>query len=206
MELPKLKSKPTKDLTEYIFQIFGEPKVGPKLYVQRVLIMDNCEELLPAYLRFVKGVIDCSDLPLNVSRELLQHNPVLDRIRKNIVKRIFQALEEMKKDDYDAYVGVYTDLGIILKEGISQDHENQQQIADLVLFESSKTEAGKYTTLDAYVENMPADQEEIYYLTGENRAMLEHTPYLEVFRDRDWDVLFMTDPIDEFVIPSLTEY
>ena len=186
--------------------MFGEPKIGPKLYVNRVLIMDNCEDLLPAYMRFVKGVVDCPDLPLNVSRELLQHNPVLDRIRKNVVKRIFQALEEMKKDDYDTYVGVYSELGIILKEGISQDYENQQQIADLLLFESTKTEAGKYTTLDAYVADMPADQEEIYYLTGENRAMLEHTPYLEVFRDREWDVLFMTDPIDEFVIPSLTEY
>jgi len=186
--------------------MFGEPKIGPKLYVNRVLIMDNCEELLPAYLRFVKGVIDCPDLQLNVSRELLQHNPILDRIRKNVVKRIFQALEEIKKDDYDTYIGVYSELAMILKEGISQDHENQQQIADLLLFESAKTESGKHTSLADYVEDMPADQEEIYYLTGENRAMLENTPYLEVFRDRDWDVLFMTDPIDEFVVPSLTEY
>lgn len=186
--------------------MFGEPKIGPKLYVQRVLIMDNCEELLPAYLRFVKGVVDCPDLPLNVSRELLQHNPVLDRIRKNVVKRVFQALTEMMKDDYEAYVGFYSELGLILKEGISQDHENQEQIADLLLFEAISTEPGKHTTLEAYIENMPADQEEIYFLTGENRTMLEHTPYLEVFRDKDWDVLFLTDPIDEFVIPSLTEY
>ncbi|MBT5872936.1 MAG: molecular chaperone HtpG, partial [Candidatus Latescibacteria bacterium] len=129
-----------------------------------------------------------------------------DRIRKNVVKRVFQALGEMKKDDYEAYVGFYSELGLIFKEGISQDHENQEQIADLLLFEAISTEPGKHTTLEAYVENMPADQEEIYFLTGENRSMLEHTPYLEVFRDKEWDVLFMTDPIDEFVIPSLTEY
>ena len=186
--------------------MFGEPKFGLKLYVQRVMIMDNCEELLPPYLRFVKGVVDCADLPLNVSREILQHNPILDRIKKNIVKRLFQALEEMKKDEYDKYVDVFKELGQILKEGLSQDVENREQIADLMLFESVNTEAGKYTTFEEYIEKMPPDQEEIYYLTGESRTILAHTPYLEVFKDRNWDVLFMTEPIDEFVVPSLTEY
>lgn len=186
--------------------MFGDPDYGPKLYIRRVMIMDHCEELLPPYLRFVRGVVDCADLPLNVSREMLQHNPVLDRIRNNIVKRVFQTMEDMRKSEYDKYVEVYKELGIILKEGLAQDPENREQIANLLLFESMNTEAGKYTALADYVEKMPPDQKEIYYLAGENRAVMAHTPYLEVFRDHGWDVLFMTDPIDEFVIPHLSEY
>lgn len=186
--------------------MFGDPKVGPKLYVQRVQIMENCEELLPAYLRFVKGVVDCADLPLNVSREILQQNPILDRIKKNIVKRIFTTLEEMKKDESDKYVEFFKELGMIMKEGLAQDFENKEPLSGLMIYESMNTEAGSYISLDEYVEKMPPDQEEIYYLTGEHRGMLENTPYLEVFKDRSWDVLFMTDPIDEFAMSSLTDY
>jgi molecular chaperone HtpG len=186
--------------------MFGEPKTGPRLYIQRVQIMDHCEELLPPYLRFVRGVVDCVDLPLNVSREILQQNPILDRIKKNIVRRILQTLEDMKKNEFDRYVAFFKELGMIIKEGIAQDHENREQIASLFVYESANVEAGKHTTLDAYVENMPPGQEDIYYLTGEHRGMLANTPYLEVFRDRGWDVLFMTEPIDEFISPYLTEY
>jgi len=186
--------------------MFGDPKVGPRLYVQRVQIMENCEELLPPYLRFIKGVVDCADLPLNVSREILQQNPILDRIRKNIVKRIFSVLEEMKKDEFDKYVAFYGELGLILKEGMAQDFENRDTLTSLAVYESMNTEAGKYISMDEYVDQMPPDQEEIHYLIGEHRGMLERTPYLEVFRDRGWNVLFMTDPIDEFVMSSVTEY
>ncbi|MYA76877.1 MAG: molecular chaperone HtpG [Gemmatimonadetes bacterium] len=186
--------------------MFGDPKVGPRLYVQRVQIMENCEELLPPYLRFIKGVVDCADLPLNVSREILQQNPILDRIRKNIVKRIFTVLEEMKKDEFDKYVAFYRELGLILKEGMAQDFENRDTLTSLAVYESMNTEAGKYVSMDEYVDQMPPDQEEIYYLIGEHRGMLERTPYLEVFRDRGWNVLFMTDPIDEFVMSSVDEY
>ena len=186
--------------------MFGDPKVGPRLYVQRVQIMENCEELLPPYLRFIKGVVDCADLPLNVSREILQQNPILDRIRKNIVKRIFTTLEEMKKDEFDKYVDFFKELGLILKEGMAQDFENRDTLTSLAVYESMNTEAGKYISMDEYVDQMPPDQEEIYYLIGEHRGMLERTPYLEVFRDRGWNVLFMTDPIDEFVMSSVTEY
>jgi molecular chaperone HtpG len=186
--------------------MFGDPKVGPRLYIQRVQIMEHCEELLPAYLRFVRGVVDCPDLPLNVSREILQQNPILDRIRKNLVKRIFQTLEEMKKNAFDEYAAFFKELGMILKEGLAQDWENKDQIAGLLVYESVQTGPGKVISLDTYVEKMPPDQEEIYYLTGEHRGVLENTPYLEVFNDRGWDVLFMTEPIDEFVIPYLTEY
>ena len=186
--------------------MFGDPKVGPRLYVQRVQIMENCEELLPPYLRFIKGVVDCADLPLNVSREILQQNPILDRIRKNIVKRIFTTLEEMKKDESDKYVDFFKELGLILKEGMAQDFENRDTLTSLAVYESMNTEAGKFISMDEYVDQMPPDQEEIYYLIGEHRGMLERTPYLEVFRDRGWNVLFMTDPIDEFVMSSVTEY
>ncbi len=184
----------------------GEVKFGPRLYIQRVLIMDHCEALLPPYLRFVKGVVDCSDLPLNISREMLQHNPLLERIRTNIVRSILKALEEMKEDEYDKYVKFYQELGSILKEGLSRDWSNREKIADLLLFESMKTPAGQYTTLAKYVEAMPAEQKAIWYLIGEDREMLEHSPYLESFRARGQDVLLLTEPIDEFALPGLGNY
>ena len=185
---------------------FGEGKVGPKLYVNRVQIMDHCEQLLPAYLRFVKGVVDCSDLPLNVSRELLQHNPLLEKIQKSLVKNVFQALGELRTADYEAYAAFHRELGSILKEGLGRDWANREAIADLLLFESLKTEKGKHLTLAQYVEAMPADQADIYFMTGEDRTALEHSPALEAFRHRGWDVLLLTDPIDDFVFPMLPDY
>jgi molecular chaperone HtpG len=185
---------------------FGDMKVGPKLYIKRVLIMDHCESLMPPYLRFVKGVVDSADLPLNVSRELLQQNPLLEKIQKNVVKSILKALAEMKTSEYDKYVTFFKALGDVLKEGISRDWSNREQIADLLLVESTRTEPDKYTTLAEYAGRMPSSQTEIYYLIGEQRSLIEHAPYLEVFRERGWEVLLLTDPIDEFVLPSLTEY
>lgn len=185
---------------------FGEVKVGPRLYINRVLIMENCEELMPPYLRFVKGVVDCPDLPLNVSREMLQQDPKLLRIQKNIIKNILKTLAEMKEEQYEDYVKFYEQLGDVLKEGLAQDFSNREQVAELLLFESINTTNGEYTTLAQYVENMPEDQEEIYYLTGETRAMIENAPYLEVFKDRGWDVLLLTDPVDEFILPHFNEY
>lgn len=185
---------------------FSEGKVGPKLYINRVQIMDHCEQLLPAYLRFVKGVVDCSDLPLNVSRELLQHNPLLEKIQKSLVKNVFQAMEELKTSDREAYTGLLAELGAILKEGLGRDWTNREAIAGLLLFESLKTEKGKTLTLAEYLEAMPSDQTDIYYLTGEDRAALEHAPVLEAFRAKGWDVLLLTEPIDEFVFPMLPDY
>jgi molecular chaperone HtpG len=183
-----------------------ETRYGPRLYVQRVLIMDHCEALLPPYLRFLKGVVDCADLPLNISREMLQHNPLLGRIRTNIVRSVLKALEEMKEDEYDKYVRFHQELGSILKEGISRDGDNREKIAKLLLFESLKTPAGQYTTLEKYVEAMPAEQKAIWYLIGDSREMLEHSPYLEKLRARGEDVLFLTEPIDEFTLPYLPKY
>ena len=185
---------------------WGEVKVGPRLYIQRVQIMDHCEELLYPYLRFVKGVVDSSDLPLNISRELLQHNPLLEKIRNHVVRSVLKELEDMKRSDYENYVKFFQELGSVLKEGLGRDWNNRKQLADLLLFESMNTEPGKYLTLADYVEKMPAEQKEIYYLIGETREQLVSSPYLEAFRARGYDVLLMTEPIDEFIIPSLHEY
>jgi len=185
---------------------FAEAKVGPRLYINRVQIMDHCEQLLPPWLRFVKGVVDCSDLPLNVSREMIQHSPLLEKIQKSLVKNVLQALEDLKTNDYEAYVGFFGELGSILKEGLARDWDHRQQIADLLLFQSVQTGPEAFTTLAKYKEAMPSTQDRIVFLAGEQRSVLEHAPALEVFRHRGWDVLLLTDPIDEFVLPSLTEY
>jgi molecular chaperone HtpG len=186
--------------------MWGDSHKGLQLYIQRVFIMDDCEALLPLYLRFVKGVVDSPDLPLNVSREVLQQSAPLEKIKSNLVNKILSTLDEMKNKDYDAFVGFYKELGIFLKEGVHQDWSNRQKLADLLLFESTKTEPGKFTTLAQYVLAMPGDQNEIYYLIGETREQLEHSPYLESFHDKGWEVLLLTDPIDEFVVAALTDY
>jgi molecular chaperone HtpG len=186
--------------------MFGEIKVGPKLYIRRVLIMDHCEQLLPSYMRFVKGVVDCSDLPLNVSREILQQNPMLEKIKNNLVKSVLKNLEDMEKSEYEQYVSFYKEFGSFLKEGVYSDWTNKEQLSDLLLFESLKTEEKKFISLAQYVEQMPPDQKEIYFITGEDRETVVHTPYLELFKSKGWDVLLMTDPVDEFILPSLTEY
>jgi molecular chaperone HtpG len=186
--------------------MFGETKVGPKLYIRRVLIMDHCEQLLPAYMRFVKGVVDCSDLPLNVSREILQQNPMLEKIKNNLVKSVLKNLEEMKKSEYEQYVSFYKEFGVFLKEGVYGDWTNKEALSDLLLFESLKTEEKKYISLAQYVEQMPTEQKEIYYITGEDRETMVHTPYLEFYKSKGWDVLLMSDPADEFILPYLPEY
>src|SRR5580658_424495 len=182
------------------------PKGGLDLYVRRVLIMHECEELLPSYLRFVKGVVDSADLPLNVSRETLQHNPLLAKIRSNLVNRVLKTLEETKTGEYETYLKFYKEFSQTIKEGIGQDFSNRERLADLLLFESSKTEAGKFTTLEQYLAGMTAGQTEIYFLIGDSRALLENSPYLESFKAKGQDVLLLTEAIDEYVVGHLTEY
>jgi molecular chaperone HtpG len=183
-----------------------EKKSGLDLYVRRVLIQHECEQLVSPYLRFVKGVVDSSDLPLNVSRETIQNNPVLARIKNNVVNRVLKTLEEMKEGDYETYLKFYKEFGGHLKEGAAQDWSNRQRLADLLLFESTKTEAGKYTTLAKYVEAMPAEQKEILYLIGETRGLIENSPYLEAFKAKGQEVLLLTEPIDEFFVGSMHTY
>ncbi len=185
---------------------YQDYKIGPTLYVRRVQIMDHCEAMLPVYLRFVKGVVESSDLPLNVSREILQENKVVEVIKKNLTKKVLDTLAQMKKDDAEAYGEFYTEFGRILKEGIHHDFERRETIADLLLLESTATEAGKTTTLAEYVERMPEDQKEIYYITGSARASAEASPYLEVFKEKGIEVLIMTDDFDDIIISGLGAY
>ncbi len=183
-----------------------ERKNGLNLYIKRVFVMDDCEDLLPPYLRFVHGVVDASDLPLNVSRELLQQNRVVETIRKNLVGKILSSLKDMLAKDYDNYLKFYKNFGAILKEGIYIDWNRRDDLAELALYPSVAKPAGEFVTLQQYYEAMPSKQEEIYYLVGENRETLEKSPYLESLREKGFDVLLMTDPVDEWAIGSLREY
>jgi molecular chaperone HtpG len=186
--------------------MWGDSNKGLHLYIQRVFILDDCETLLPKYLRFVRGVVDSPDLPLNVSREILQHSAPLEKIKTNLTSKVLGTLDDLKRKDFDKYVGFYRELGVFLKEGAYQDFENKKKLADLLLFESTKTDAGKLTTFADYVERMPGDQTEIYYLAGESREVLEQSPLLESFKAKSWEVLLLTEPADELVIDSLHEY
>lgn len=184
----------------------NDPKARLNLYVQRVFISNEFENLLPAYLRFVKGVVDAADLPLNVSREILQENPQLDKIRRNLVSRILKTLGNMKAQRSEKYLSFYAEFGSLLKEGLQSDFENREKIADLLLFESTATEAGKMRSLADYLANMQESQKEIIYLAAEHRGIAENSPFLEGFKAQGQEILFMLDPIDEFVLPQLGEY
>lgn len=186
------------------FDIFyKEFRIGPALYVRRVQIMDHCEELIPPYLRFIKGVVDSSDLPLNVSREILQNNRQVEVIRKSLTKKVLDTLGEMKKNEFDKYLGFYREFGKVLKEGVHLDYARREQIADLLLFESTKTEEGKYRTLQAYVDDMKDGQEDIYYITGTSRSDLLRSPYIEAFKAKGYEVFLMLDEIDDFILGGL---
>jgi molecular chaperone HtpG len=189
------------------FDLFlREHKRGVHLYVKRVFITDNCEAVLPDYLRFMKGVVDSSDLPLNVSREILQEDVQIKRIQKNLVGKVLATLAEMKDKSGEDYLKFYREFGPVLKEGIHFDHASKDKLQELVLFESSKTEPGAYVSLKEYTERMPEGQKEIYFITGTSRKALEGSPHLEIFRSKGYEVLFMLDPVDEWVVQSLNEF
>lgn len=189
------------------FDLFmPERKKGVQLYVRRVFITDSCEQLLPDYLRFVKGVVDSSDLPLNVSREILQEDVQIKRIQKSLVSKILSTLSEMREKEADSYLDFYKEFGPVLKEGVHFDYANRDKLQDLLLFESTATDAGSFVSLKEYVERMPEGQEEIYFITGTSRAALEQSPHLEIFRKKGYEVLFLTDPVDEWVVQGLPEY
>jgi molecular chaperone HtpG len=183
-----------------------EHKRGVHLYVKRVFITDNCEAVLPDYLRFMKGVVDSSDLPLNVSREILQEDVQIKRIEKSLVGKILATLAEMKEKSMEDYLKFYREFGPVLKEGVHFDHASKDKLQELVMFESTKTDAGAYVSLKEYTERMPEEQKDIYYITGMTRPAVENSPHLEIFRSKGYEVLFMLDPVDEWVAQSLTEY
>ena len=184
---------------------YKEYQIGPTLYVKRVKIIDHCEELIPPYLRFIKGVVDSSDLPLNVSRELLQNNRLIETIKNSITKKVIDTLNYMKKNDYDKYLKFYSEFGRILKEGIHFDFSKRVAIGKLLLFHSTKTEKDKFRTIQDYVDDMKEGQEDIYYITGTSLDETLRSPYLEAFKDKDYEVLVMLDDIDDIVM-SQFEY
>lgn len=169
---------------------------GIQLYVRRVFIMDECSDLMPEYLRFVKGVVDSEDLSLNVSREMLQQDRQIQTIRKHLVKKVLQSLADLRKEDEARYLSFWAQFGPVLKEGLLQFEEKKDRILDLVYAPSTADDA-KLTALDDYVERMPEDQEAIYYMTGPSREVLASSPHLEAFKDKGVEVLLLTDPVDE---------
>jgi len=184
-----------------LFQV--DHQAGVKLYVKRVFITEDDKELMPSYLRFVRGIIDSEDLPLNVSREILQKNRILAKIKSNSVKKILSELTALTKKK-DKYLEFYEQYGRLLKEGAYQDFENRDTLLELLKFKSSKTD--DYTSLEEYVDRMKEDQKSIYHITGENEESLRNSPLLEMYNGKDMEVLIMDDPFDEIIIPSLQKY
>jgi len=180
---------------------------GVKLYVHRVFIMDDAEQLIPSYLRFVRGIVDSDDLPLNVSREILQHNRQIDVIRGASVKKVLGLLEGMAKSDEEKYRKFWQEFGRVLKEGPVEDDTNRERIAKLLRFSSTHNEDdAQSVSLDDYLSRMPDGQEAIYYITAESHAAASHSPHLEIFRQKGLEVLLLHDRVDEWMLGSLTEY
>ncbi|MCZ4059061.1 molecular chaperone HtpG [Pantoea sp. LMR881] len=182
-------------------------KHGLKLYVQRVFIMDDAEQFMPNYLRFVRGLIDSNDLPLNVSREILQDSRVTQSLRGALTKRALQMLEKLAKDDSDKYQTFWKEFGLVLKEGPAEDQANQQTIAKLLRFATTQSEGSAQTiSLEDYVSRMVEGQEKIYYITADSYAAAKSSPHLELFRKKGIEVLLLSDRIDEWMMSYLTEF
>ncbi len=180
---------------------------GLHLYNSRVFIEDNAsEDLLPEYLRFVKGVVDTEDLPLNVSRETTQHSPVIAKIKSILTKKLLAMFTDWLEDDREKFEKFYNNFGQLVKTGLNSDFQNQDRLKKILCYETTKTEDGKLKSLNEYIENMKDDQEEIFYLTGENKDIAKRNPNLEYFRKNDIEVLYFTDPVDVFILPNLSEY
>lgn len=184
-----------------------DERKGLKLYIKRVFIMDAAEELLPNYLRFVRGVVDADDLPLNVSREILQQNRQLERIRSACVKRVLDLIEKLAKDEPEKFQTFYKAFGNTLKEGIVEDHANRERIAKLLRFASTKGDgSAQAVSFDDYISRMPVGQDTIWYITADSHAAAIGSPQLEAFKAKDIEVLLMSDRIDEWMLGNLTEY
>ncbi|MGY1949089.1 molecular chaperone HtpG [Nocardia asiatica] len=189
------------------FDLFTrEHKRGVQLYVKRVFIMDNCEELMPEYLRFVKGVVDAQDLSLNVSREILQQDRQIQMIRKRLVKKVLSTVKDLQgAEDQTSYQTFWKEFGRVLKEGLLSDFDNRETILQVSSFASTNSET-ELTTLAQYVERMPEGQDTIYYMTGETRQQVESSPHLEAFKAKGREVLILTDPVDEMWVGSVPEF
>jgi molecular chaperone HtpG len=186
-----------------LFQQTG--KFGLHLYVRRVLIMEHCEDLLPSYLRFVRGVVDSADLPLNVSRQRLQEDRHIAQIRKWLTRKVLDSFEDMLKNEFETYTQFWKNFGRVLKEGAGFDFDNKDKLLKLYLFETSN-DPEKLTTLDEYVSRMKQDQKSIYFLTGPSRRAVENSPHLEAFQAKGYEVLFLVDPVDEILVQWVFEF
>jgi len=180
-------------------------KPNLRLYVKRMLVRENSEELLPRWLRWVRGAVDSPDLPLNVSREMLQSDRHVRQIRRTLTKKVLDTLKKMLEGDRAKYESFWRELGRAVKEGVDSDYENRDALVQLLLFGSSR-DAEALGTLKEYVERMPEGQKDIWYLTGSSREQIENSPALETFRDRGWEVLYLTEPVDELVVQGVTEF
>jgi len=184
-----------------------ESRHGVRLYVRRVFIMEDAQQLVPRYLRFVRGVIDSNDLPLNISREILQNNKLIDGIRSGAVKKVLGLLEDLAANDAEKYAKFWKEFGLALKEGIIEDYANRERIAKLLRFASTHTDSDAQTvTLGDYVARMKEGQQKIYYITADSYAAARHSPHLELLRNKGVEVLLMYDRIDEWVTSHLTEF
>lgn len=184
-----------------------EHKRGLKLYVQRVFIMDDAEQFMPNYLRFMRGLIDSNDLPLNVSREILQDNKITESLRGALTKRSLQMLEKLAKDDSEKYNNFWKEFGLVLKEGPAEDHANQALVAKLLRFASTNQDSSEQTvSLDDYISRMKEGQDKIYYITADSYAAAKSSPHLELFKKKGIEVLLLSDRIDEWMMSYLTEY
>ena len=182
-------------------------KHGLKLYVQRVFIMDDAEQFMPNYLRFVKGLIDSNDLPLNVSREILQDNKVTQNLRNACTKRVLQMLDKLAKDDKEQYQQFWSEFGLVLKEGSGEDYANREAIMKLLRFTTTQSDSDAQTvSLEDYLSHMQEGQEKIYYITADSYGAAKNSPHLELFRKKGIEVLLLSDRIDEWMMSNLTEF
>lgn len=185
--------------------LFAEESKYLQLYARRVMVMENCDKLLPQYLRFMRGIVDSEDLPLNVSREMLQEHKSLAAIRRQLTRKVLKLFEDTAKEDRPKYEQIWETFGVLLKEGLHTDNAHREQLSELLRFHSTGHEP-KWISLREYVDTMPEGQDAIYYITGESPESLAASPHLEVCRARNYAVLLMTDPVDEWVVQELGTY
>jgi len=181
-----------------------ENKKNLKLYVKKVFVTESCEDILPKYLRFVTGIVDSEDISLNISREMLQNDPIINKIKNNLTKKILSSLKESKKKEADNFKKFWLNFGSVLKEGIHEDFTNKDEILDISLFRSSQEK--DWTDLDGYIKRSKKNQKEIFYISGDDKDKLINSPQMETFIKNDIEVLFFTDPVDEFWLPNIEKY